>query len=768
MLQAVQHLHSRRAQNLPKKHLPSKSMHSPARSARKTLDRGLRVRQKTSRSLVRSDGRSKSRRPGRRLSKKDSAKPQQSVTTASETSVEKHTVAQSVTTQSVSSQQQEQEPDPASAEQQFDLEDLAQELEANNGRLRALVRPLEDEKKQIEQLKILPAETKSLVLPSFLKAGEILKSQNKLLKEYIDGFILTKNVLDKYEEFVKARPHYKSSNNDILQFMTHTYRNVGLRKNEQGFFDASLHYTNLLSTFYSFYIYESVDNASVKNFEHKIMLGTKLALFVKQYMAIVGSLKDDLNYLEYENMDNLLYPSTTNRSSPNRKHLVYKEGHKNPAPPAHVNQQNSMVPIKIIIGNDEYGQKQSKKIKPSDVIEVGAEFHPDFKTIPLENVPDEDRANFILKRMAAINHVSPLAAKSHRQQEPGPDINEAEGLVNQVTGLSQQLDKMNSVVQNEETINQKLEEENRKLNKLVASQSPKPILKYNDPLTGSLQSNDRYELSLQAHNSDSRTQQTQTTSAVQSSAQQASHSASMEDQLINSFLWKDNQSLPVMPHSVSDIKQAHTALTSSQLSATQQLSAQPGPQANPRQAAYTMPNGIVYDQNHLPMNLEIYRAPFVEKIDSKYVDTVHSFGDTEATNYGKIHENVKEPKSFYADYVKKMNVEKMPVDMENIWALKQPKGSTALTAQSSQENSQVSQVQQRSDASGSSAPQQRYLELQPGFANLPMAPDLRRHSFANSFDPSAYYGVSGHSARNRSSLAHKTDAIYRDLLNEHI
>ena len=177
----------------------------------------------------------------------------------------------------------------------------------------------------------------------------------------------------------------------------------------------------------------------------------------------------------------------------------------------------------------------------------------------------------------------------------------------------------------------------------------------------------------------------------------------------------------------------------------------------PQGPLHMMPSGVTYDANNMPVNLEIYRAPDIEKIDTKYEDTKHSFLGFEASRMSMLKpqdpEMVKARKEF-----KEQMVKGGPLRMisGNIWADNMPTQSNQPIKNAEQTNSKPVQTLAR---------------------NLPLAPQFNSR-FAN---PASFQQYNMLQApyllmnqpdylgdQPKSSLANKTDALYRELLRQQI
>lgn len=68
------------------------------------------------------------------------------------------------------------------------------------------------------------------------------------LKSYIDEYLLTPEVISKYEEHLKQRLDGQESTEDVLSFLMHEIKGAKLRRGEREFFgDVSL-YSDILDS----------------------------------------------------------------------------------------------------------------------------------------------------------------------------------------------------------------------------------------------------------------------------------------------------------------------------------------------------------------------------------------------------------------------------------------------------------------------------------------------------------------------------------------
>ncbi len=599
------------------------------------------------------------------------------------------------------------------------IEDLDRELEDNIKKLREVSERLNSQKslflKANSKSKKKKAEAPSIDFSDFIFASSTLKAGNRSIKHYIDNFVLTHDVMEKYDALLKTKKGHKSSTEDVLQFMIHTYKDLGLRQHENKFFEHAIEYNKLLQEFYENYIYLPLSNKVIDTFESKILDGVKLAVFVKQYMALIKSLKDHINYLDYENLDELFYPTPPNKSGTVSSRLVYKEGEEHAQAPS---KRNDIIPIKIIIGNDKYGDKKMKKTKPSDVIQAGAELHPNLNKIDLSDVADEQKNDFIHKELNKLNSIERKAKQNSLMN--GSLVNDSQFITyNQIS------DKYAKVVVEDSKDSQEAEFE-----RLLAGPGSATQGNSNDK-TSSFYSNSAVL---------DKTFQTPTKTQSQ-----------LKSESIN----------VTSPNSGFDGTFVHHPNKLRSIERTQESSLQKTLQneAALRQASYTtMENGVVYDENNIPINLEIRRAPEIERIDTRYEDTKHSLLNFDASRISMLKPKDQDMVAARAKFKEHM-LASGPLRMVsgNVWADNMP-----VHPNSVQVKGQSVPAVQAIPASNQ-AP--RNLSLMPQFNGRFITPMVGSPYAAPSMSmnqPSALR------QRPKSQLAGKTDAVYRELLRQQI
>lgn len=602
---------------------------------------------------------------------------------------------------------------------QYTMEELDHDLTESIQKLREVSERLNSEKHLFEKTKSKSKNVKEIPedvdLSDFIFASATLKAGNRSIKHYIDHFVLTPDVMEKYDAFLKTKKGHKSSTEDVLQFMIHTYKNLGLRKHEMSFLKHAIEYNILLEEFYSNYIYLPLSNKIVDAFESKILDGVKLAMFVKQYLALVRSIKDNINYLDYENMDELFYPSPPKGSGTVGPRLVYKEGEKQPEASK---KRNDIIPIKIIIGNDKYGDKKKKKTKPSDVIQAGVEFHPQLSNLDLSDIPDEQKRDFIQKELGKLNGSDRMTQQVTRMNDSL--INDSE--------LANALSKTQIIDQ--KSASNKIEQENEnqenELERLLGKQSHENRTNKDEPRSSFFSSFSPSENKEQ-------------------NPTKSQHQAEPEKTVVPSPF---DATFIKHPSKLRDIDSANR----SELQKTLQDNI-----LDPQGPVHMMPSGIAYDSNQMPVNLEIHRVPEIEKIDTKYEDTKHSFLGFEASRVSMLKS--KDPDM--ADTRKKFRQQLQtsgPLRMAtgDVWADNMP-------VQASKPNQKQTPV----------------INQSPG--NPPRSLGLAPQFNGRFIEPLAYPSYNMQQVQSRlmnrpeilreqpkSLLANKTDAVYRELLKQQI
>jgi hypothetical protein len=583
--------------------------------------------------------------------------------------------------------------------------------------------------------------TKPKDLTDFSNSTLLLKSSNKILKYFIDNYILTRDVMEKYEAFLKSKPHHKSSTEDVLQFMIRTVTGFNLRQSEKEFLDNSIRYNKLLEKYYSQYVYLPLSNKIIDQFENRILDGTKLTIFIKQYMALVTNVKGNVNFLDYEDNNKLFYPEGLGKSSSVTNKLVYKEGIS--VRHSKTSKKSELIPIQIIIGNGGHGASNPVKTLPSDIIQSGVDFHPALTHDDLSNLQSNDQKRFVEKEFSRINQSTrKLNTGLIPSDNPAfPELSSQEfDLRDSDTNTGNKLEDRSTLDSKE--IETKLEEENKKISRSTSLKNS-PTLMYVEPVNpASFRSQSKKNDSLQSQNNVFQTQM-----LANEATPSAISNKSEEENLFNSFLWNDKKGLPVTPKSIANSEFRKTMETSvnDNLSLRNDNSQQVqgyGQKLTP------MPSGLVYDANHLPVNLEIKRVPQIEKVDTKYEDSKYSFGNFDATNYGKIHKSDGDEMKARDEFNNKIKENKpLASKSGDVWA----------------------DNMRKSQATG-----QREPSLARSLSMVPQAPSMKRYpsqDFSNKylgFEPNKGNQRQIFNEQPKDLLEQKTDAIYRNLLRQQI
>lgn len=204
-----------------------------------------------------------------------------------------------------------------------------------------------------------------------LKEGtNAIKEANTILKFYIDHFILTEDVLSKYEGYIETHSNEASSTNGVLKFMIHEFRDIHLRRFERDFFEKVKMYNSVIKDKFIPLIFLSRSDKHVGIINVlvlKLLNAERLIIFIKKYMAFVTKLKRGFHLLDYEK-GNSLFNDPDIDPSIDRVKIVSNEQFER----SKTNQakHKSYVPVTILLGNEEFGSvaSQSKKF-PSDYLE---------------------------------------------------------------------------------------------------------------------------------------------------------------------------------------------------------------------------------------------------------------------------------------------------------------------------------------------------------------------------------------------------------------
>lgn len=201
-----------------------------------------------------------------------------------------------------------------------------------------------------------------------LKKGiSYVREANNALKYYIDHFILTKEVLEKYEQYISSHPEQGTSTNGILKFMIHEFRDIHLRRFDREFFEKVHFYSSVVKNKFAPLLYLPISNKDVHSLQLKLLNGERLIIFIKKYMSFVTRLKQSFHIFNYEK-GNQLFKEPDADPKENRYKVVSNKIYE-----LSLNRnkkKEKFVPVTIIIGNEPYGTKTESPAKqPSEFIE---------------------------------------------------------------------------------------------------------------------------------------------------------------------------------------------------------------------------------------------------------------------------------------------------------------------------------------------------------------------------------------------------------------
>ena len=289
---------------------------------------------------------------------------------------------------------------------------------------------------------------------------------------YINTFILTPNVLSKYDDYMTSH-HLQSSGDEqeIIKFLINNLKGVKLRKNEKKFFETVKNYADMVEQNQKDLLSRVHTHVLKKNLQAKLINSIRLTNFVNKYIFYVEHLKNDFHYLDYDE------EAETPNLEIDEDH--YRMKHKNFDKKPEIPDD---IPITIVFGNEDQKSKSENdedsyiddKMKELESVnQNSAQTHQidivdkNFdKEIIDQNKTDAftmdgKKENFDLpdpeiihnKHEEGILDFTP-AKKDAFEQDPSEDINSQSNLVESVlhhTEEKSELDKLNTfIVQDEE------------------------------------------------------------------------------------------------------------------------------------------------------------------------------------------------------------------------------------------------------------------------------------------------------------------------------
>ena len=128
-----------------------------------------------------------------------------------------------------------------------------------------------------------------------------LLSNNRILMEYINHFVLTKNVIDDYDEFCAKNQGAESNHqNDILSFMISHYERIKMRNHEKDFFKEVEKYNHLVHEQLETIAKSPNKDTLIKKLRRRLANGTKLIAFVKKYEFFVNHIGEEHHFVDSE------------------------------------------------------------------------------------------------------------------------------------------------------------------------------------------------------------------------------------------------------------------------------------------------------------------------------------------------------------------------------------------------------------------------------------------------------------------------------------
>ena len=178
-----------------------------------------------------------------------------------------------------------------------------------------------------------------------------LRSSNDLLMIYINTFILTQNVLNKYDEYMTAH-HLQSSGDEqeIIKFLINNLKGVKLRKNEKKFFQTVKDYAHMVENNQHHFLQLSHSHAIKKNLQAKLVNSIRLTNFINKYIFYVEHLKNDFHYLDYDEEAE----TPNHQIDEDHYRMKHKNFEKTPEIPDNI-------PITIVFGNEDQKNPENEE-----------------------------------------------------------------------------------------------------------------------------------------------------------------------------------------------------------------------------------------------------------------------------------------------------------------------------------------------------------------------------------------------------------------------
>lgn len=188
-----------------------------------------------------------------------------------------------------------------------------------------------------------------------------LRENNRLLKRYVDDYILTPKVILAYNNYLRQHDNTnKGSITEALRFFIKTFHEVKLRKFERDVFSAVKDYQVGLKTNGPQLKVWLESHKSPLDVYTRFKSAGRLLSFVKKYMGFILNLKSYFHYLDFED-------GQTDHVQIDEDY--YRLNHKNA--PKEAEKSNQLPPLTVMIGNDDTLAKPADLVPPSEVIESG-------------------------------------------------------------------------------------------------------------------------------------------------------------------------------------------------------------------------------------------------------------------------------------------------------------------------------------------------------------------------------------------------------------
>lgn len=402
-----------------------------------------------------------------------------------------------------------------------------------------------------------------------------LLSNNRILMEYINHYVLTKNIIDDYDEFCSENKDNEGNHqNDILSFMISHYEHIKLRNHEKDFFKEVEKYNELVKDQLETIAKSANKDNLIAKLRRRLANGTKLIAFVKKYEFFVNHVSDEHHFVDSE-FASFGHEEDIDHEHHRMKHKGFKK--------------KTESPFTIVIDKHELEKlKQDQSVKNSLVDNISAEVVK--SSTELNKKPNiSERDTFINKMEHKVDQIDNGAVNSIIQD-----------------GISDQEHLDNSSIQLDNTLNL---EQQKRLDQAKASHQGN--LTFYEPTQNlnlqnnpdSILSEDEVDIGNESHYSDGLESQIKDKHSELDNLENVPLSGNSVDipLNLNKNVYEQNELLLSQPQN----KANNTVFTGNTHYITNMLNLESNPAADHGK------NGL----NPQTTNFQILRKPYIEKID---------------------------------------------------------------------------------------------------------------------------------------------------------